>query len=490
MGLMSRRHRRDPTEHLVTCVHQTIARYQLIQPGEHIVIGVSGGPDSTCLAAVLHECIEKWDLTLHLAHLNYGTRGHESESDEIFVRKLAQELNLGVTIERATSDDLLDPDHGSFQARARTARYRFFERVAQQRGAHKIATGHTADDQAETVLMWALRGAGLTGLAGIPVQRCHQIIRPLIALTRTDIRAYLDAKHLGVRIDSTNEDPVYLRNRVRHGLIPLLQTYNPQIRRSLSQLAEIVSEDEKVLNTMTEQVFQDILVPRQDTEDDPNCHISRSRFLDLPRGLQRRCIREAVTRIKGDTRRLTFLHIENVIACITKSPRPSAAYEFAGVTVNRHHRDVIVMTKTNAMVQPKCWEAQHLSVPDEIQLHTIGCRIRTWRELPLADAVSATHGGPAAYDPMVAHFDEDTFRLPLTVRAWQAGDVFCPAGMGGKRKKLQDYFVDTKVPKRMRSQIPLIVAPEGILWIPGYRQDDRFRCRSTTQRTCIVQIVR
>jgi tRNA(Ile)-lysidine synthase len=109
---------------------------------------------------------------------------------------------------------------------------------------------------------------------------------------------------------------------------------------------------------------------------------------------------------------------------------------------------------------------------------------------PVADDDSATHGGPVACDPMVAHFDEDTFGLPLTVRPWRAGDVFCPSGMGGKKKKLQDYFVDTKVPKGVRSQIPLIVAPEGILWIPGYRQDDRFRCRSTTQHTCSVQIVR
>ncbi|HIO68998.1 MAG TPA: tRNA lysidine(34) synthetase TilS [Nitrospirales bacterium] len=486
---MPKRDRQGPTNSLVTRVHQTMVRYDLIQSGEHIVIGVSGGPDSTCLAAVLHECMEEWDLTLHLAHLNYGTRGKESEADEQFVRCLAQHLNLEISIERVTSDDLANSDHGSFQVRARTARYRYFERVAQQRGAHKIATGHTADDQAETVLMWALRGAGLTGLGGIPAQRGHQIIRPLISVTRTDVLTYLDAKHLTFQTDSTNENPVYLRNRIRHDLIPLLQTYNPQIRRSLSHLAEIVSEDEKVLNTVTKHAFHDILVPRQDAKEGQSCHISRSRFLDLPRGLQRRCIREAVTHIKGDTRRLTFLHIEKVIAFIAASPKPSAAYECAGVTVNHHH-DVIAMTKVSMMVHLPRWEAQCLSVPDEIQMHSIGCRIRTWREPPVADDVSATHGGPVACDPMVAHFDEDTFGLPLTVRPWRAGDVFCPSGMGGKKKKLQDYFVDTKVPKGVRSQIPLIVAPEGILWIPGYRQDDRFRCRSTTQHTCSVQIVR
>ena len=487
---MPQRDRGDLIEHLLTRVHETVARYNLIQPREHIVIGVSGGPDSTCLAAVLHECTAKWDLTLHLAHLNYGTRGGESESDEIFLRKLAMELSIGISIERATSDDLVNPVHGSFQARARTARYQFFERVAQQQGAHKIATGHTADDQAETVLMWALRGTGLKGLGGIPVQRSQRIIRPLIALTRTDVLAYLDAKHLAFQTDSSNENPVYLRNRVRHDLIPLLQTYNPQMRRTLSHLAEIVSEDEKILSTMTQKVFQDILVASQDAQQSPSCHLSRSRFLDLPRGLQRRCIRQAVTSIKGNTGRLTFAHIEAMIACITASSQPSATYECAGITVNHRAHDVIAMTKRDARVQHKSWEAQPLSIPAEIELRAIGCRIRTWRESSFTNDAPTPHGDPAAYDPMVAHFDEDTFELPLTVRPWQDGDIFCPSGMGGKRKKLQDYFVDTKVPKRMRSQIPLIVAAEGILWIPGYRQDDRFRRRSTTRRTCTVQLMR
>ncbi len=481
---MPKRDRRDPAEHLLTRIHETVTRYDLIQPKERIVIGVSGGPDSTCLAAALHESITRWNLTLHLAHLNYGMRGGESDEDENFVRTLARNLNLGITVEHATNDDLLHPAHGSFQARARTARYRFFERVAQHQGAQKIATGHTADDQAETMLMWALRGAGLTGLAGIPVQRCHRIIRPLIALTRTDVLAYLHVKHLDFRTDSSNKDSIYLRNRVRRDLIPLLQSYNPQIRRSLSHLAEIVSEDEKVLHTLTQQAFQEILLAKQGTEEGPHCHLARSGFLDLPRSIQRRCIREAITHINGDTRHLTFRHVENVIAYIAGTPGPSAVYEFAGITVNHHDYDVIAMTQRKATKQGAFWEAQPLSIPAEIELHALGCRIRTWRELSFTNHAVATH------DPMVAHFDEDTFRLPLTVRPWQAGDVFCPAGMRGKRKKLQDYFVDTKIPKRMRSQIPLIVAPEGILWIPGYRQDDRFLCRSTTKRTCTVQLMR
>ena len=482
---------RESTNYLIARVHETIVRYDLFAPGDVVVVGVSGGPDSTCLAVVLQELIETWDLTLHLAHINYGMRGEESELDETFVRALAREFALGVSVEHATSDDLANSGYGSFQARARAARYRFFEDVVQQQGARKIATGHTTDDHVETVLMWMLRGAGLTGLGGMPVERHQQIVRPLLGLTRSDILEYLKAKELAFRTDSTNEDPTYLRNRVRHHLIPVLQAYNPQIQRSLAQLAEIVSEDEKILSTMTRQALQDILLPAPNCEGDPICHISRSRFLKLPRGLQRRCMREAVTRIKGHTRRLTFLHIENVIAFVTECSRSSAVFEFAGVTMHCSDPDVIAMTNTNAAAQPKSWEAQQFSVPDEIQVHPLGCRIRAWRERPpLVDIPSAIHGSRVAYDPMVAYFDEDTFGLPLTVRAWQAGDAFCPSGMGGKRKKLQDYFVDTKVPKWMRSRIPLIVAPEGILWIPGYRQDDRFRRRSTTRRTCIVQLMR
>tara|TARA_B100000315_G_scaffold260813_1_gene325692 strand:- start:957 stop:2420 length:1464 start_codon:yes stop_codon:yes gene_type:complete len=487
---MSRRNPRDSAVHFRTRVHKVITRHDLIQTGDRIVLGVSGGPDSTCLAAILHEWIKKWNLTLYLAHVNYGIRGHEAKEDEMFVKRLAQKLDLKVSIKHVTSDDLASLERESFQARARTVRYRFFEHVAQQQGAQKIATGHTADDQAETVLMWAIRGAGLTGLGGIPIQRCQKIIRPLITLTRTDVLAYLDARHLTFQTDSSNEVPVYLRNRIRHEVIPTLQTYNPKIGRALSQLAEIVSEDEKILSTITRQIFQDILVPNQDTKETDSLHISRSRFLNLPRGFQRRCIRQAVDHINGDTRRLTFVHIEEAIVCITVSSRPSASYECAGVIVNHHCHDVIAITKTNTQLQPLYWDAQYLSVPAEIELHVLGCRIKTWSESSLAGDFPVSHATFRAHNSMIAHFDSDTFGLPLTVRSWKDGDVFCPSGMDGKKKKLQDYFVDTKIPKRLRSQIPLIVASEGILWVSGYRQDDRFRCRSTTRRTCTIQVIR
>ena len=486
----SHHHNRDLTTHIVARVQNTVARYQLITPGEHIVIGVSGGPDSTCLAVVLHEFTKKWDLTLHLAHLNYGTRGDESESDEHFVRALAQQLRLSVSIKRVTSDDLACGDRESFQARARGVRYRFLHCVAQQNGAHKIATGHTADDQAETVLMWTLRGAGLTGIRGIPVHH-HKIVRPLITLTRTDVLAYLNATHSAFRTDSTNKDPVFFRNRIRHELIPLLETYNPQIRRSLSHLADIANEEETVLRRMTEQAFQDILVRQPNSNGrDSSCYISRSRFLGLARGLQRRCIRQAVVRIKGHTRRLTFLHIETIIAFITEPQKPGVTCELCGIRATHEQHDAIHLTATNISIPITSCEVRQLTIPGEIQLPTIGCRMRAWREPPIAADDSATNGVSTIHDPLVARFDEDTFRLPLTIRPWQAGDVFFPSGMGGKRKKLHDYFIDEKVPKPVRSQIPLLVAMEGILWIAGYRQDDRFRRRSTTQRMCSVQLIR
>jgi len=480
-----------PAEDAITRVYETITRYRLFVSGDRVIIGASGGPDSTCLIAILCALSKPLGIMLHLAHFNYATRGDESELDEQFVCRIAEEFSLGISIERAEPTTLATVGTGSFQSRARMARYRFFDRVASEQSASKIATGHTTNDQAETILMWIVRGTGLSGLGGIPIQRSHHIVRPLIELTRTDVLNYLGKQNIAFRTDSTNDTRSYLRNRVRLDLLPLLRRFNPKIERSIAHLASIVTEDEKVLGDITATVFKELLVHKKNGVNNENCHINRQKFLQLPLALQRRCIRKAAMQVKGHVRGMTFLHIEQIIDFILKSAGRLSVLECAGLKVHSHDCNEIVVANIAVKAEASTWEPQEFFVPGEIELQSIGCRIKSWRQPSSLMTDSITPSTKfTSRDPMVAFFDEDTFALPLTIRPWQAGDVFCPMGMGGKRKKLQDYFVDMKVPQYLRTQIPLIVASEGILWIPGYRQDERFQARSTTNRPCIMQLMR
>src|SRR6058998_2550256 len=224
---------RDSTPHPVfRQVVAAVRQKKLLRPDDRVLVAVSGGPDSVCLVLVLHELRQRGvlpGLDLHVAHVNYSLRGEESEKDEAYVRDLGNQLSLPVHVERA---HLVPRSGRALQSQARDARYAFFTRVRREYGLTAVATGHTADDQAETILMWLLRGSGTSGLAGIPVQRGDGIIRPLLGVTRAQVLDYLASRGIVYRTDASNATRVYRRNQIRHEIMPLLRTFNPRIERA------------------------------------------------------------------------------------------------------------------------------------------------------------------------------------------------------------------------------------------------------------------
>src|SRR5438132_342598 len=345
-------------------------RQGLIPANARVLVAVSGGPDSVGLLAVLQELGHSRHipgLVLHVAHMNYGLRGSESDEDAAFVSRLGAQFGIPVHVERADLDGLRG---ASLQAHARHCRYAFFERLCRSHGLSHIATGHTADDQAETILMWLLRGCGPKGLAGIPIMREGSIIRPLLPVRRPEILDYLATRALTYRSDSSNAKKIYQRNRIRHDLLPQLQAFNPRFVEALARTAEFLKQEAALL------------------DDDP----------------------------------------------------PWAA----GVP---------------------------LPVPGSVALGQ-GRRVRA--EVA-SNSPEAEDVGPA---PSSFTINADPSQITLIVRRRQPGDWFCPTGMAGRRKKLQDFFVDQKVPRGQRDQVPLVVAPGGIVWVGGYRGDERFRLRS------------
>jgi tRNA(Ile)-lysidine synthase len=412
-------------------------------------------------------------VELRIAHVNYGLRGEESERDEAFVRELGTKLGVPVSCERVR---LMPKSGGTLQSRARDVRYAFFSRLLREHGMTIVATGHTADDQAETVLLWLMRGAGTSGLSGIPVKREGGIIRPLLGVTRRQVLDYLACRGMPYRSDSSNGTPAYRRNRIRQEVLPALRSLNPSIVEVLARGAQILAADAEVLGGIERERWQAIA-----KEVSPGrVVVDAERLFAEPLGLQRRLVRRALAAVRGGSAGLTFRHVNDILERVLEGTHGAGLNLPGGLRVERH-RDLIVVEYGGSQKQncplTELTAGIPLSVPGEVRIGGGGRRL---------SAVEGVQGSPDGRAVFVV--DGDRLEGSLSVRNWRRGDWFCPFGMGGRRKKLQDFFVDRKVDRKMRGGIPLVVAAAGIVWVAGYRGDERFAAGPATTHSVTLSL--
>ncbi len=297
-------------------VFETISQFDMIQKKDTVLAGVSGGPDSVALIRVLVHLTAGMDLTLGIAHLNHDLRAEESQRDETFVRKLSEKLGLPFFSKTMDIRRLAKQEHLSIEEAGRNARYAFFEKTAETKGFTKIATGHNQDDNAEQVLMNLLRGSGPKGLTGIPPVRENRFIRPLIQLPRSRILNFLKKKKHPFVLDSSNTDESYLRNKIRHNLIPLLeQRFNPEIKSSLDRLSHILRQEEDFLTDQATQVFNLCTIEQNTTL----VALSIPTLIKHHPALVNRVLRLAIAQVKKDLRRITLTHIQDILGFMDKS---------------------------------------------------------------------------------------------------------------------------------------------------------------------------
>ncbi len=462
-------------------VVSAIRQQKLLRPDDRVLVAVSGGSDSVCLLMVLHEMRPRGvlpGLDLHVAHVNYGLRGEESEKDEAYVRDLGRTLSLPVHVERV---HLVPRPGQTWQSQARDARYAFFARMRREYGLTALATGHTADDQAETVLLWLLRGSGTSGLAGIPAQRGDGIIRPLLGVTREQVLDYLASRGIAYRTDASNATRVYRRNRIRHEIVPLLRTFNPRIVQGLARAAEILAAEAALLDDLERErwkaVVKDVAPGR--------VVLQGERLAQEPLGLQRRLLRRALSVVRGSAAGLTFRHVGDVLARVVGAGRGGKLDLPGGIVVER---EGALITVGRSCVEGQSSAGANwatgvpLSIPGAVQLGEEGPRLLA---RPGCEPVEGRADGRSVFV-----VDADRLGGPLAVRNWRPGDWFCPSGMKGHRKKLQDFFVDQKIPRTRRAEVPLAVAPEGIVWVVGYRGDERFLAGKATTRFVTLSLVK
>jgi tRNA(Ile)-lysidine synthase len=406
-------------------VQACIDAYGMLHSGAKVIVAVSGGPDSMALLSALYQLRQRCSLTLAVAHVNHQLRGEEARRDAAFVERQAMRFGLPlyqtqVDVKAFQRTSGLSPQHA-----ARQLRYAFLSSLQPKMDATHIALGHTADDQAETLLIRLLRGGGLAGLAGIPAIR-PPFVRPLIAMSRHAILAYLRAEGIPWVTDSSNAHRTYLRNRIRLDLLPTLQEYNPQVIKRLNELADMLRADNVVLEEQT-----DALVKRAvHWPSRKKAMIQSDTYNAAPLALQRRLLRRLVDILRPSAHTASFQHVE-ALRQLIHAGTVGKRLTLPGRLIAERHVDTVLLW--NAQETPATTHSCMLTIPGSVALPDLAICLHA----EVIDALSSFDG----VGPGQAHLDLEQSGLSLTVRFPRSGDCFHPLGAPGY-KKLNDFFID------------------------------------------------
>ncbi len=442
-------------------------------------MAVSGGMDSSTLLHLFKEIQREWELSLHAVHLNHQMRGNESNLDAEFVRDLCGTLKIPCLLKEVNVKETQKKSGTSFQETARRVRYQFFEEARAQTGSDKVALGHHADDQVETVLLNLLRGSGLKGLSGTPQVR-GPYIRPLAHCFREEIESYAHKNKIPFREDPSNSSSVYKRNRVRRDLVPFMQkNFNENLKSNILETAQIIRDDDEYLQGVVEEMF-----PATIQKGDQSLTVLGAEFLARPLALQRRLLRRAFYELTGSLRTISYKHIESVLGLFKNDGRFRRVSLPHGVTAWSRGVDVVL--------------DRDYKIP-ELNLKTPSPEGIVELKVPGAVGVAAGQlqftAGLATPDEAKnliptstrAHFDFDQTGPDLRVRFFQPGDRFVPLGMSG-RKKLKSFFIDEKIPRELRAKIPILTIAGGdIIWVYGKRISNLYKVSPGTRKILIIE---
>ena len=435
----------------------------MVAAGDLVLVAISGGPDSTALLHALKQLETDLSVRLRAAHVHHGIRGREADLDAQAAEGLARDLGVRFSLEKVDALAHAQRKGLSLETAAREVRYAALEATARRCRAQRIATGHTMDDQAETVLLNLLRGTGPRGLAGIPPVR-GRIIRPLLWVTRREVAAYCKAHALAHRLDRSNLDLAHTRNRIRHRIIPALERIQPAVAPHLAALADIMRDEDEFMSEQAEAAFRQVAeVSKQQVS------LRLGAFSALASALQPRVMRMAIGRVKGDERDLDLERVGAAVR-LALSGRTGAVVGLPGGIYARRGYEEVAIGHAVPAGKPlrQQWE---LPVPGEAHIPELGVR--------LIAQVTKSKQLPSDLD--VAVVDAGALRYPLVVRTRRRGDRFQPSGMRAE-VKLQDFFVNRKVPRERRDRIPLVLSGDQVVWVVGHRVSDRAKVTGDTRR--------
>lgn len=455
-------------------VRQTLQDHHMLEGTHTLLVAVSGGPDSMAMLHALWQLRDLFPAHLIAAHVNHQMRPGGA-ADAQFVETMAQSLGIPCV---CTSVDVpayqrlhkLSPEDA-----ARRVRYAFLRATAAQQGAERIAVGHTADDQAETVLLHVMRGAGLKGLSGMSPVR-GGLIRPLIRLQRREILAYLQTHGVPFWQDPSNQQRHYLRNRLRLDLLPLLkQGYNPRLVDTLCTMADLLAADEEALQAVGHEAFQAVRCPGRPGEVHLRIDALKTR---LP-ALQRRVLRQALAEATGGLQGFGYRHIATILRLLDRELGHKRLILPRGVIVERRYDMLLIHRNPPPAVAPV---DEPLPIPGRCRIDALG--------ITLASHICArdTLTGPFPTGD-VAWLDAARLGRGVRVRTRRAGDRFQPLGGAGV-EKLKTFLINAKIPRPARDRLPLIVSAAGIAWVAGVRLAEWAKVTPSTRDILMLEVAR
>lgn len=454
-------------------VAATIRRRKLFAPGDRVAVAVSGGPDSVALAWLLGELEQGADWSVAgLIHVNHQLRGADAKADEAFCRELAERLGRPIEVRHAAVREKAQAERRSIEATARELRYALFEEAADALGASVVATGHSLDDQAETVMMRLLTGAGTRGLSGVRPSR-NRYRRPLIDCRRDGLREWLVARAEPFRIDASNEDLYILRNLLRLELMPVVRRVAPGGVLALARLADHAADDEAVLEAQAAEWLPRIILRRFG-----GVAVNAGALQALPAAISRRVIRAVIAEVAPGAR-IGAQHLETVRRLST-SEKTEGRLDLPGVMVIGRPGTMLFLPPSAGPARPKPF-AYPLGVPGAVAVEEAAVTV-TAEYLPSAPA------GPFEAGSTRAVLQASAIELPMLVRSRRPGDRLQPLGAPGRRK-LQDLLVDRKVPRQDRDRLPIVVDRAGrIVWVAGVAVAEHCRVREPEAGVVILEM--
>ena len=450
-------------------VLRTMHKYAMLRRGEHVLVAASGGADSTALLLCLHDLTSLMGLQLSVAHLHHGLRGTEADEDAEFIRRMSAELGLPFLSERADVRARAAEGRGNLEEAAREARYEFLRRTAADIGADKIATGHSMNDQAETVLLRWLRGSGPGGLAGIHPVVDGRLIRPLIACSRRQILDFLAERKAACREDSSNRDLHFRRNRIRHELVPYLEKhFNPRLIATLARAAGIAQATDDFVDSFAGGEFARlrVLLPH-------GVALRPGEILELHPAVQRLVVRRALREVLGSLRGIETVHTEAVLR-LCEPGRAGQCIDLPGGVRARRDLDRLEF-EIQARTAGPCFHYE-LAWPGR-------CRVPEAGLIFIATVENCLPALPPAGTLDAAVLDPVTLPATLTIRSRLPGDRYGGPG----HRKVKKMLLAARISSPARARLPVVAAGHAVIWIPGLKPAKFFGAKPDSSRCVLLK---
>lgn len=455
---------------MVKKVLHYVKEKKMLQQGDSVILGVSGGADSLCMLVILYELSKIIDMKLTVVHVNHHIRGKEADADQDFVEKFCETIGVKCVVYHINMAKLASDMKCSEEEAGRIARYKIFEKVLIEEKGNKIAIAHNLNDNCETILFNLFRGTGIKGLSGIRELR-ENIIRPMMCLTRAEIEAYLNTHDIAFRTDSTNLQDDYTRNRIRHHVVPYIEeNINKNVAINIVRAGQDLSDIENYLDMETEKQFCKYVIINGE------CYLIKDEVLSCHSVIQKRIIRSIINRLSGKLKDITRSHVESVLELFEKSTGKKISLPYQ-IVAKRDYNGVIITVSSK-----KDKDSEHY-LSEEVIYKEGKVYLNEYVTVRLENSKSFKQNVPElVYTKWI---DCDKIKNGLVVRKRQSGD-YLSIDNHGNTKKLKDYFINEKIPNDQRDDILLVADGSHIVWVIGYRMSSNYKITESTKNVMLL----